>query len=224
MAFINQNTLKLQNNLSSDRQVVKINDDSSGLLLKDNRVFVEEQPTEENEVATKKYVDDNDFPGKIIGFTRLEGDLTNQSTFEIQNSMTVEDDTHKITFITPSTGSVEIEATFLINASSTDTRISIGLSDSDSYNAVANELEYDGVGISFGDDEVDDHVKTAKFVLKNTQLAATGSSNTFWIGFSTTNATKTAYLGYGYRATHGICDHPFIIKATVLPSTIYDGQ
>jgi len=53
------NSLETQNPLSSDRQVVKINDDSTGLLLKDNRVFVEEQPTEDNEVSTKKYVDDS---------------------------------------------------------------------------------------------------------------------------------------------------------------------
>jgi hypothetical protein len=57
--FINENYLKLQHKLKSDRQVVKVGDDSSGLLLKDNRVFVEEQPSEEQEVATKKYVDDN---------------------------------------------------------------------------------------------------------------------------------------------------------------------
>ena len=57
--FINENYLKLQHNLKSDRQVIKVGDDSSGLLLKDNRVFVEQQPSEEQEVATKKYVDDN---------------------------------------------------------------------------------------------------------------------------------------------------------------------
>ena len=51
--------LKLQHKLSQDRQVVKIGDDSTGLLLKDNRVFVEKQPSEEQEIATKKYVDDN---------------------------------------------------------------------------------------------------------------------------------------------------------------------
>ena len=55
--FINENYLKLQHNLKSDRQVVKVGDDSSGLLLKDNRVFVEQHPSEEQEVATKKYVD-----------------------------------------------------------------------------------------------------------------------------------------------------------------------
>ena len=57
--FINENYLKLQHKLKSDRQVVKVGDDSSGLLLKDNRVFVEQQPSEEQEIATKKYVDDS---------------------------------------------------------------------------------------------------------------------------------------------------------------------
>ena len=59
MVFMDNRNLKLQHKLSQDRQVVKIGDDSTGLLLKDNRVFVEQQPSEEQEVATKKYVDDN---------------------------------------------------------------------------------------------------------------------------------------------------------------------
>tara|TARA_Y100000593_G_scaffold31481_2_gene62065 strand:+ start:211 stop:3102 length:2892 start_codon:yes stop_codon:yes gene_type:complete len=167
------------------------------------------------------------YAGMILGYTRLEGDLSNQDTFEIQNSLTVEDDEHKITFITPPSQYVEIEATFLINAVSSDTRIFVGLSSAnatDGYSAVSAELEYDGTGIVFTDDEVDDHVKTVKWVLKSSHLAGVGSSNTFWIGFSTANATKTAYLGYGYRATHGITDHPFIIKATALPAAIHDGQ
>ena len=57
MVYMDSRNLKLQHKLSQDRQVVKIGDDSTGLLLKDNRVFVEQQPSEENEVATKKYVD-----------------------------------------------------------------------------------------------------------------------------------------------------------------------
>ena len=57
MVFMDNRNLKLQHKLSQDRQVVKIGDNSTGLLLKDNRVFVEQQPSEENEIATKKYVD-----------------------------------------------------------------------------------------------------------------------------------------------------------------------
>ena len=219
------NALSLENRLSSDRKPVKVGEDVSGLLLKDNRVFVEKQPSEENEVVTKKYVDNTDtIAGKIIGYTRLEGDLTNQSTFEIQNAMTVEDSTHQILFNTPPSEFVEIEATFLINAFSTDTRIVVGLSDNSTYNAVAEQFEYDGSGIHFGDDEVDDGVRTVKFVLGTSHLASHGTRNTFYIGFSTAGVAKTAYLTYGLRSSHSIADHPFVIKATALPATIYDGQ
>ena len=164
------------------------------------------------------------YAGQILGYTRLQGDLTNQGSFEIQNSMTIEDDTHKIAFKTPPSENVEIEATFLINAVSTDTRIEVGLSDSSTYNSVGAEFEYDGNGIFFTDDEVDDQVCSSKFILGASQLASVGSNNTFWIGFSTGGVTKSAYINYGHRASHGITDHPFIIKATALPIAIYDGQ
>ena len=218
------NSLSLENRLSSDRKPVKIGEDVSGLLLKDNRVFVEKQPSEENEVVTKKYVDDSVYAGKIIGYTRLEGDLTNTFSFEIQDDITVEDSTHQITFITPPSESVEIQATFCIDVRSTDTRISVGLSDNGLYNQVAAYLEYDSIGISFSDDELDDGVRTIQFVLDSAHLEAVGVSNTFYIGFSTTGVTKTAYLIYGVRASHDLSDHPFVIKATALPLAIYDGQ
>ena len=286
--FINENYLKLQHKLKSDRQVVKVGDDSSGLLLKDNRVYVEQQPSEEQEVATKKYVDDNSgggasalndlsdvsyssgdltitsldkivaddfvvdsgasieldshngnfvakkagtefsaansaYAGMILGYTCLKGDGTNTSTFEIQNSLTVEDATHKVSFKTPPSENVEIEAIFLVNANSTDTRIAVGLSDSDTYNSVGQIHEYDGNAVWFTDDEIDDSLITVKFVLTSTELASIGSDNTFWIGISTDGATKTAYLTYGLRSSIGIGEHPFVIKATALPATIYDG-
>ena len=164
------------------------------------------------------------YAGQIIGYTRLEGDLTNLSTFEIQNSLTVEDSTHKISFQTPPSETVEIEATFMINVGSTDTRIKIGLSDNSTYNALAQKFEYDNIGISFSDDEVDDSVHVVKWVLQASELAAIGSSNTFYIGFSTSGLTKTAYLQYGMRASHSVADHPFVIKATALPKGIYNGQ
>ena len=167
------------------------------------------------------------YPGQIIGYTRLQGDLVNTSSFEIQNSITVEDDTHKVSFITPPSENVEITATFFIDPSSTDTRISAGLSDAnatDGYNAVAQEFEYDGNSVWFTDDEANDSVITIKWVLNSTYLATVGANNTFWIGLSTDGATKTAYLRYGLRSATGAMEHPFIIKATALPIGIYDGQ
>ena len=164
------------------------------------------------------------YAGMILGYTRLQGDLTNQSSFEIQNSMTVEDATHQITFITPPSENVEIETSFLMNIGSTDTEINIGISDNSTYNSIGVQFEYDGGGVIYSDDESDDHIVVAKFILGASELAAIGSSNTFYIGLSTGGATKIAYLTYGVRASHVICDDPFVIKATALPATIYDGQ
>ena len=167
------------------------------------------------------------YAGMILGYTRLEGDLSNQSVFEIQDAITVEDDTHKVTFKTPPSELVEIEMQVLINRVSTDITLTCGLSDADAstgYNSIGVQYEYDYLGIGFNDDEVDDYLHVVKWVLPAAELASVGSDNTFWIGFGTGGSSKVAYITYGVRATHGICTAPFIIKATALPATIYDGQ
>ena len=169
---------------------------------------------------------DSAYAGMILGYTRLQGDLTNQGNFEIQNSITVEDDTHKVTFKTPPSENVEIEITCAINRATTDTTITAGLSDADAstgYNSIGVQFEYDYIGLGMSDDESDDEVVTAKWILGASELASVGSSNTFWIGFGTGGLTKSAWLTYGVRASHGICTHPFVIKATALPVSIYDG-
>ena len=50
--------LSLENKLATDKKPVKIGEDSTGLLLADNDVFVENTPTKDYHVATKKYIDD----------------------------------------------------------------------------------------------------------------------------------------------------------------------
>ena len=52
-------SLRLDNDLASDRKPVKIGDKTTGLLLSDNEVFVENEPTVDKHIATKKYVDDS---------------------------------------------------------------------------------------------------------------------------------------------------------------------
>tara|TARA_R110000824_G_scaffold324070_1_gene511042 strand:+ start:380 stop:1081 length:702 start_codon:yes stop_codon:yes gene_type:complete len=51
--------LKIDNPLDSHLKPVKIGDNVTGLLLADNQVFVENEPTVDKHIATKKYVDDN---------------------------------------------------------------------------------------------------------------------------------------------------------------------
>ncbi|QDP56859.1 MAG: hypothetical protein Unbinned2716contig1004_33 [Prokaryotic dsDNA virus sp.] len=200
-----------------------MNLDSGGSLTLDahDGNFIAKKAGTEFSAANSAYA------GMILGYTCLKGDGTNISTFEIQNSITVEDDTHKITFKTPPSENVEIVASFFINRSSTDTRITAGLSDQDAstgYNSIGQTFEYDYGGLSFSDDEIDDEALTARWVLSASELAAVGSSNTFWIGLGTGGSTKNAYLQYGFRSTHNLMYSPFTIKATALPASIYDGQ
>ena len=163
------------------------------------------------------------YAGMVLGYTRLNGDGSSLSTFEIQNTMTVEDSSHQISFKTPPSENVEIELQCYINVGSTDTKIQVGLSDNSSYNSIGALFEYDNGGVWFGDDEVDDITLTIKWVLGASELASVGSSNTFYVGFATGGSSKLAYITYGTRATHGVASPPFILKATALPASIYDG-
>ena len=162
------------------------------------------------------------YAGMILGYTYLHP-TDGTVTHEIQNSMTVEDSTHQISFKTPPSEFVEIELSCFINVSSTDTNIDVGLSDNSTYNSIGGQFEYDFAGVYFTDDEVDDDILTVKWVLSASELASIGSSNTFYIGFSTAGATKTANISYGFRSSHGVSHPPFVIKATALPATIYTG-
>tara|TARA_A100001201_G_scaffold23322_2_gene26591 strand:- start:17787 stop:18515 length:729 start_codon:yes stop_codon:yes gene_type:complete len=49
--------LRLDNDLASDRKPVKVGNENTGLLLSKNEVFVENEPTNDNHVVTKKYAD-----------------------------------------------------------------------------------------------------------------------------------------------------------------------
>jgi hypothetical protein len=166
------------------------------------------------------------YAGMILGYTRLTS-TGGTTSFEIQNSMTVEHDNHKITFKTPPSERVEIEMAALINIVSTSTHIETSLSTqnaTDGYSALSQEYEYDGIGVFHSDGEADDEVINIKWVLDSDDLADVGSDNTFWAAFSTNGETKTAYLQYGGRLSVGQGNHPFIMKATALPATIYDGS
>jgi len=207
--------------VDSDGSAGHLNLDVNGdiILDTDSGNFIAKKGGTEFSAANSAYA------GMILGYTQIHN-LSSLVSWEIQNSMTVEDDTHKISFKTPPSENVEIEVTAMFNVSSTDTKVCAGLSTAnatDGYSAVHGSMEYDSAGIMFSDDEANDHVKVFKFVVGASYLEAVGADNTFWLGFSTAGSTKTVYLQTGFRSSHGIASHPLIIKATALPATIYDG-
>ena len=107
--------LQLENELSGDKKPIKVDQKSTGLLLSNNNVSVENQPTENNHVATKKYVDDN--AGGSVALNDLtdvtysSGDLTISSLdkivaddFAVDSGASVELDSHNGNFIAKKAG------------------------------------------------------------------------------------------------------------------------
>ena len=201
----------------SDSADFTLNADGDITLNSETGKFIAQKSGTEFSAANSAYA------GMILGYTYLQP-TDGTDTFEIQNTMTVEDAVHRITFKTPPSENVEIELSCFINVTSTDTNLDVGLSDSSTYNSIGGQFEYDFAGVYLSDDEADDDIITVKWVLSASELASVGSSNTFYIGFSTAGSTKTAYLAYGYRSSHGVSYPPFIVKATALPETIDDGS
>tara|TARA_R100000808_G_C2134457_1_gene142997 strand:+ start:75 stop:716 length:642 start_codon:yes stop_codon:yes gene_type:complete len=209
------NSLEIQLPLSSDKQVIKINDDSTGLLIKDNRVFVEEQPTEENEVATKKYVDTTNLAGNIIGYTDIGLNET-RVDLSLTTSYVVPTDEHSVAFTAPASGNVEIYMQVAFSAGSGGAGdLYVGLSTANAtsgYSALQDYYEEELVDQSgrFGWETV-----VNSWTL--TGLTA-GANYEYWVGFKSTSTSGTPTVSWGGDTSGHYSD--FIMKATSLPTTI----
>jgi len=204
--------------LESEYKILKVGEKTTGVELSETDVKINTLDTNTLTIkginALSGIVD-----GQILGYTYLQPSGSSAVSHTLQTSFTIEDATHQITFIVPPSGKVEIEASFYMNRTSTsDVTIYAGLSDNSTYNSLGVGYEYD-YGGPLSDDEVDDDVMVFKW-------GVTGlvpyTDTTYYIGFKSSDASA-AHLTYGIRSTHGLAYHPFIIKATALPSTIYDG-
>ena len=154
--------------------------------------------------------------GKILGYTCID----DYAVHYLETSFTVEDAGHKVTFTAPPSGNVEIEFTGYFDRTSTsDVTVFAGLSDSSTYNSVGNTYEYDYGGVK-SDDEIDDEIITFKWCVSGLQK---GASITYYLGLKSSDATAVL-IKYGYRSSNGLAYQPFIMKATALPLTIYDGS
>jgi len=68
-------------------------------------------------------------------------------------------------------------------------------------------------------DEIDDEIITFKWCVSG---LVSGTSTTYYLGLKSSDATAV-FIKYGYRSSNGLAYHPFTMKATALPETIYDG-
>ena len=156
-------------------------------------------------------------PGSIIGYTAIGIDDTSDS-YTLTTSMVVTNSDHKVTFEAPPSGKVEISVQ--IWADVARRAIVLGLSESDTYDAIdfpnsndtTNEHKADLDGSTSNESNI-----THTWVV---QGLTAGTSYTWWLGARSLLATGPV-LRWGGTADGQY--PPFIMKATALPADIYTG-
>ena len=167
-----------------------------------------------NELNSGKRVILGTDAGTILGYTAIGIDATTAS-YNVTDAFVTINSGAKVTFVAPASGNVEIFASVFSDASA-GRQLYLGLSDNATYNAVDVTHEHEvWQGHSTNTEELQINHTWAI-----TGLTA-GTSYTYWIGAKASHSSIFV-LRWGGDAT---AEHqPFIIKATSLPVTIYDGS
>ena len=152
------------------------------------------------------------FDGRILGYTSIGADATTASE-AITTSFAVTDATHKVTFVAPPSGNVEIYVSIYADQASTVRWLQLGLSDNATYNALDVTHEH----FAAKGDETDEEQLHHEWVITGLTV---GTSYEYWLGAKV--QSSSAYtLYWGGDATGEY--QPFDMKATALPATIYTG-
>ena len=160
--------------------------------------------------ATAKFADM--YAGMILGYTAIGIDAT-LATESLGISFAVTDATHKVSFVAPPSGNVEIAVSVYADQASSGRFLQLGLSD----NATYNTLDVTHEHFSAKGDETDEEQLHHEWVI--TGLTA-GTSYEYWLGAKA--QSSGAYVLYWGGDVTGKMQ-PFVMKATALPATIYTG-
>ena len=150
-----------------------------------------------------------DFPGAIVGYN-VQGLNVTHASYNLTTTMAVPDAGLNVCFVAPKSGIVEIEVQVLADGGSSGVAdLTLGLSDSDTYNAVQTYYEQLVLGFPRFD-----HMNVVhKWVVPS---LTPGTTYKYWLGAKSSNTTGTPTLNWGGSASGRFTD--FIMKATALPS------
>ena len=207
--------LTIHNKLSSDRQVVKIGDDSTGLLLKDKDVIVENDLIVQGDIIADS-ITANAYSGMILAYRDI-GLNEAEASYNLTTSMVVPTDEFGISFIAPPSGNVKyiVENIWVDYGSSGAGDFHAGLStqnNTDGYDGLAPYHEK-----NFGDGEGRNAENVSSLSWTLTGLTA-GANYTYYVAFKSSSATGTPHISWGGDTTGESPD--VIIKAIALPTTI----
>ena len=151
------------------------------------------------------------YSGMILGYTALGADAAT-ATYTVTNAFVTISSDHKVTFVAPPSGIVEIFINIWDDASGSRP-LFLGLSDNATYNALDVTHEHHVATV----DETDEKEINHRWVI--TGLTA-GTTYTYYLGAKCTH-NSFHVLEWGGDATSEYA--PFIMKATALPTTMYTG-
>ena len=155
--------------------------------------------------GTEFSVANSAYAGMIIGYQMI-GEQAGHTTEVLTTSFAVTDANHRVKFVAPPSGKVEIEVQIYRNSISSNKFLYFGLSDNATYNSIGNTYEQ---LVNYAD-ETDDIVLTHKWVVSVTA----GTTYEYWLGAKT--SSTNLYLAWGGTGSNRFPD--FIMKATALPA------
>ncbi len=155
-------------------------------------------------------VEDSAYAGMILGY-RCIGENASHASYTLTTSFAVPHADMTIRFVAPPSGAVEIMVQILMNSSTSNKSLSLGLSDNATYNTIGVQYEQ----IAQFPDENDD--MTIQHYWTVTGLTA-GTTYNYWLGAKTSGTTK--WLNWGGNASGRYPE--FIMKAVALPKSASD--
>ena len=158
------------------------------------------------------------YAGMILGYTAIGIDAASASEV-VAGTFAVTDAAHKVTFIAPPSGNVEIFVS--VSAIAVTQRwIQFGLSDNATYAAIDFPNSDD---VTNEHNIIDLQIDGYPRILTNNWAVeglTAGTEYTWWLGAETEQAGRMT-LWWGGNSSGGY--PPFIMKAIALPATIYTG-
>ena len=190
-----------------------MNIDGDIVLNSDSGVF-------EMKNADTKFADM--YAGMILGYTVIGLDVT-PATYAVTNAMVPTHDDHKVSFVFPPSGKVEIFASIYVDTNSARP-LTFGLSTTNATTGFTSlGAKYEN-HTWFGD-ETDGQQHSHRWYI----TGAAGDSEELWLSAGTTHTGTRYNLRWGGDSS-AVADgsepyeyQPFVMKATALPATIYTG-
>ena len=200
--------------INSSRHIT-IDTDGSIYLDSATGVFIARKDGTEFSSANSSYA------GMILGYTVI-GDNATPATYDVLSSMNPVHDDLKVSFVFPPSGKVEIMASIYVQTD-TGRAVTFGLSTTDASTGFTSlGAQYENH--TFIADETDGYQHTHRWYITGTA----GASEELWFAAGATQTGRIDLFWGGDSSSvsdsfHPMEYQPFIMKATALPTGVYEG-